>query len=63
MVKLFEGGAYLLNGREIVCDSINALDEIKAKTGKIVSKEESAKNTMAFADNRRTQSTRAIKGV
>ena len=31
MIKLLEGGAYLLNGLEIVADSADALNEVKAK--------------------------------
>lgn len=43
MIKLYEGGAYLLNGTEIVTDEA----EVSAKAG-AVSKEEAAKNTMAY---------------
>ena len=48
MVKLFEGGAYLLGGKEIVADSPSAAAEIKAKTGKDADKTQAAKNTMAY---------------
>ena len=48
MVKLFEGGAYLLGGKEIVADSPSAAAEIKAKTGKNADKTQAAKNTMAY---------------
>ena len=43
MIKLLEGGAYLLNGCEIIADCGDALNEVKAKTGKEVSKEEEEK--------------------
>lgn len=49
MVKLFEGGAYLINGTELIADGINACEEVKSKTGKAISKEEAAKNTMAYS--------------
>ena len=48
MIKLLEGGAYLLNGTEIVPDSADAAAQIKNKTGKEMSKAEAAKNTMAY---------------
>ena len=34
MIKLYEGGAYLLNGNELLTDSPEALQVVKAKTGK-----------------------------
>ena len=48
MIKLFEGGAYLLNGCEIVADHSEALNEVKAKTGKDVSKEAAKQATIAY---------------
>ena len=48
MIKLLEGGAYLLNGTEIVPDSADAAAQIKNKTGREVSKDEAAENTMAY---------------
>ena len=48
MIKLLEGGAYLLNGTEIVPDGTDAAAQIKNKTDKEVSKAEAAKNTMAY---------------
>ena len=48
MIELLNGGAYLVNGTEIVADSSEALQEIKAKTGKAVTKEEAAKQTIAY---------------
>ena len=40
MIELLQGGAYLLNGCEIVSDNAEAMAAIKAKTGKEISKEE-----------------------
>ncbi|MDE5778470.1 MAG: hydratase, partial [Lachnospiraceae bacterium] len=48
MIKLYEGGAYLVNGTEIIEDSANQEDLIKSMTGSVVSKEDAAKNTMAY---------------
>ena len=48
MIQLLEGGAYLINGTEIVPDGADATAEVKSKTGKEVSKETAAQNTMAY---------------
>ncbi len=48
MVELSKGGAYLLNGTDIVWDDAEALDIIKKKTGREYDKAESAKNTIAY---------------
>ncbi len=48
MIELTQGGAYLLNGTEIVPDSADAAAQIKNKTGRDVSKSEAAKNTIAY---------------
>lgn len=47
-MKLYENGAYLLNGVDIVEDAGNVKQILAAKTGKEVSKEEAAKNTIAY---------------
>ena len=44
MVKLYDGGAYLVNGTQIIADAA----EVKAKTGREVSKEEARTQTMAY---------------
>lgn len=49
MVKLYENGAYLINGTEIVSDSNNAISEINSKTGKNINKQEALKGTMAYS--------------
>ena len=48
MIKLLEGGAYLVNGCEIIADGDNALNEVKAKTGKDISKETAKQATIAY---------------
>ncbi len=47
MVTLFDGGAYLINGTELVRDG-QAVAGYEASTGNKLSKEEAAKNTMAY---------------
>ena len=49
MVKLYEGGAYLVNGTDIIADGANQEAELKSKTGSVISKEEAAKNTIAYS--------------
>ena len=44
MVKLYDKGVYLLNGTEIV----ESCEEVAAKAGRKVSREEAAKETMAY---------------
>ncbi|SCP96382.1 hydratase [Anaerobium acetethylicum] len=49
MIKLYNSGAYLLNGREIIEDGPEAAAVLKSKLGdSIPSKEEAAKNTIAY---------------
>ena len=48
MIQLMESGAYLLNGTEIIPDNAEALQCVKAKTGVDTTKEEAAKNTIAY---------------
>ena len=48
MIELLQGGAYLVNGTEIVADNHEAAQIIASKTGKTVTKEEAAKQTIAY---------------
>ena len=48
MIELLKGGAFLVNGTEIVEDTPEAAQVITSKTGKTVSKEEAAKQTIAY---------------
>ncbi len=48
MVTLLQGGAYLVNGAEIVPEGTEAAAAIKAKTGKEISKKQAAENTIAY---------------
>ncbi|MCQ2538919.1 MAG: hydratase [Acetatifactor sp.] len=48
MIELLQGGAYLVNGTEIIPDNAEAAAAITAKTGKTVTKAEAAKETIAY---------------
>lgn len=48
MVTLLEGGAYLLNGTEIIPDNQEAAAAVAAKTGKQMNKEEVSKETISY---------------
>ena len=47
-MKLYENGVYLVNGTELIEDSASATEAIASKTGVNISKEEAAKNTIAY---------------
>ena len=50
MVKLYNSGAYLLNGNEIIEDSHDIEAILKGKLGELVpSKDEASKNTIAYS--------------
>ena len=48
MIKLHDGGAYLVNGTEIIPDNAEAQAAGTAKTGKTVTKQEAAQQTIAY---------------
>ena len=48
MVKLYEGGVYLVNGTEIIEENAEALAVVKSRTGAEVTKEEASKETIAY---------------
>ena len=48
MIKLYDKGAYLLNGTELVEDTQEAKAIVAAKVGQEISKEDAAKNTIAY---------------
>ena len=49
MVELYEGGAYLVGGTELIPDSGEAVAAVKAKTGKDITKEDAKKETIAYS--------------
>ena len=48
MITLSEGGAYLVHGTEIIPEGADAGSQIREKTGREISREEAAKNTIAY---------------
>jgi len=48
MINLYEGGAYLVNGTELIADSADAAAAVAAKTGKNISKADAAEGTIAY---------------
>ena len=48
MIELTKGGAYLVNGCEVIEDGAEAAARIQSMTGKEVSKEEAKQGTMAY---------------
>lgn len=49
MIKLYDTGAYLVDGRELIADDQNAQAKLSSLIGKAPSKEEAAKNTIAYS--------------
>lgn len=47
-MKLYESGAYLVNGTELVADGPDAAAIVKSKTGQEVTKESAAEQTIAY---------------
>ena len=48
MIKLWDTGAYLLRGEELIAEQADAAAQIRSKTGKDISKDEAAKGTIAY---------------
>ena len=48
MIKLYENGVYLVNGKEIVEDSGDVKAALQEKAGQAPAKEDAAKGTMAY---------------
>lgn len=48
MIKLYDQGVYLINGTEIIKDTKNINEILEQKIGKSVTKEEAAKETIAY---------------
>lgn len=47
-MKLYQSGAYLINGTEIIPDSQDTRAVLQSKTGSVPAQEEAAKNTIAY---------------
>lgn len=48
MIKLYDGGVYLLNGNTIVEDTPDGAQQLQSKLGKLPDKAQAAKGTMAY---------------
>ncbi|MBP3470068.1 MAG: hydratase [Lachnospiraceae bacterium] len=48
MIQLYEGGAFLINGTELIADTPDAVQAVAAKTGKTVSVADAKKATIAY---------------
>ncbi len=48
MISVLEGGAYLLDGTQIIPDHKDASKEIKSRTGREISRQEARKGTIAY---------------
>ena len=48
MIKLYEGGAFLINGVDVIPDGDGALSEVSKRSGCEVSVDEARKNTIAY---------------
>ena len=48
MIKLYDGGAYLVNGNTLVADDAEANLKLQSLTGKEIDKEAARKETMAY---------------
>ena len=48
MINVFDGGAYLVNGTEVIPEGPEASARIKAKTGKEPAKEAARQETIAY---------------
>ncbi len=48
MISVFDGGAYLVNGTEIISDEPEALAAVKAKTGLDTTKDKARQETIAY---------------
>lgn len=49
MIKLYDTGVYLVNGKTVIADDKDAANALKKVCGKTVSKEEAKKSTMAYS--------------
>ena len=47
-MKLYEQGAYLVQGGDVVIDTADASKEVAAKTGKSVTKQDAKQGTIAY---------------
>ena len=48
MIQLYDGGAYVLNGTEIIADTVESASILAGKMGSVPEKEEAKKQTIAY---------------
>ena len=48
MIQLYDGGAYVLNGTEIIADTVESASILAGKMGNVPEKEEAKKQTIAY---------------
>ena len=48
MIQLYDGGAYVLNGTEIIADTAEGASILAGKLGNVPKKEEAKKQTIAY---------------
>lgn len=48
MIQLYDGGAYVLNGTEIIADTVESASILAGKLGSVPEKEEAKKQTIAY---------------
>lgn len=48
MIQLYDGGAYVLNGTEIIADTAEGASVLAGKLGNVPEKEEAKKQTIAY---------------
>ena len=53
-MKLYENGAYLLNGKEVIIDGPEAQAAVKSKTGMDIDKQTAKQETIAYGILRST---------
>ena len=49
MIQLYDSGAYLIDGSQIIPDNEDSMAKVAEATGQQVSSEEAAKNTIAYS--------------
>ena len=49
MIKLYDSGAYLVNGNKLIADTESAAEQVKSLTGEEISKQEATRNTIAYS--------------
>jgi aconitate hydratase len=49
MIKLYDSGAYLVDGNKLIADTEGAEEQVKSLTGEEISKQEATQNTIAYS--------------